>query len=99
MTSLRLRKGCFRGLPRGPTEDGTLRGEAVKLPQVIAYGVENFFVNVVCYLYRFLARNTQGVTLIRLGESEQLVQIEPVAASVNGDGDDSADNNETRDDL
>ena len=44
-----------------------------------------------------LARNTQGVTLIRLGESEQLVQIEPVAASVNGD--DSADNNETRDDL
>jgi DNA gyrase subunit A len=46
-----------------------------------------------------LARNTQGVTLIRLGESEQLVQIEPVAASVNGDdGDDSADNNESRDD-
>ncbi len=44
-----------------------------------------------------LARNTQGVTLIRLGESEQLVQIEPVAASVNGD--DSADNDETRDDL
>jgi DNA gyrase subunit A len=32
-----------------------------------------------------LARNTQGVTLIRLGENEQLVQIEPVAASVNGD--------------
>ncbi|TDJ23425.1 MAG: DNA gyrase subunit A [Gammaproteobacteria bacterium] len=44
-----------------------------------------------------LARNTQGVTLIRLGGSEQLVQIEPVAASVNGD--DSADSNETRDDL
>ena len=43
-----------------------------------------------------LARNTQGVTLIRLGGSEQLVQIEPVAASVNGD--DSADSNETRDD-
>jgi DNA gyrase subunit A len=32
-----------------------------------------------------LARNTQGVTLIRLGENEQLVQIEPVAATVNGD--------------
>ena len=44
-----------------------------------------------------LARNTQGVTLIRLGGSEQLVQIEPVAASVNGD--DSADSNEPRDDL
>ena len=44
-----------------------------------------------------LARNTQGVTLIRLGESEQLVQIEPVAASVNGD--DSADSDETQDDL
>jgi DNA gyrase subunit A len=44
-----------------------------------------------------LARNTQGVTLIRLGESEQLVQIEPVAASVNGDG--SADSGETQDDL
>ena len=44
-----------------------------------------------------LARNTQGVTLIRLGGSEQLVQIEPVAASVNGD--DSSDSNETRDDL
>jgi DNA gyrase subunit A len=43
-----------------------------------------------------LARNTQGVTLIRLGESEQLVQIEPVAASVNGD--DSADSDETQDD-
>ena len=27
-----------------------------------------------------LGRNTQGVTLIRLGESEQLVQIETVAA-------------------
>ena len=44
-----------------------------------------------------LARNTQGVTLIRLGESEQLVQIEPVAASVNGD--DSAGSDETQDDL
>jgi len=44
-----------------------------------------------------LARNTQGVTLIRLGDSEQLVQIEPVAASVNGD--DSADSDETQDDL
>ncbi len=32
-----------------------------------------------------LARNTQGVTLIRLGENEKLVQIEPVASSVNGD--------------
>ena len=29
-----------------------------------------------------LGRNTQGVTLIRLGENESLVQIEPVAASV-----------------
>ena len=29
-----------------------------------------------------LGRNTQGVTLIRLGEGEQLVQIEAVAASV-----------------
>ena len=29
-----------------------------------------------------LGRNTQGVTLIRLGDGEQLVQIEPVAASV-----------------
>ncbi len=43
-----------------------------------------------------LARNTQGVTLIRLGENEQLVQIEPVAASVNDD--DSAENDETQDD-
>ncbi|HUV22509.1 MAG TPA: DNA gyrase subunit A [Gammaproteobacteria bacterium] len=33
-----------------------------------------------------LGRNTQGVTLIRLGKNEQLVQIEPVAAS-----DDEAD--------
>ncbi len=39
-----------------------------------------------------LARNTQGVTLIRLGQNEQLVQIEPVAATVNGDepGDDDS---------
>ena len=29
-----------------------------------------------------LGRNTQGVTLIRLGKSEQLVQIEPVAVSL-----------------
>ncbi len=36
-----------------------------------------------------LARNTQGVTLIRLGDDEQLVQIEPVAASVNGEDSDS----------
>lgn len=35
-----------------------------------------------------LARNTQGVTLIRVGEDEQLVQIEPVAASVNGEDSD-----------
>ena len=33
-----------------------------------------------------LGRNTQGVTLIRLGKSEQLVQIEPVAASEEDDG-------------
>jgi DNA gyrase subunit A len=32
-----------------------------------------------------LGRNTQGVTLIRVGEGEQLVQIEPVASSVNDD--------------
>ncbi|MCZ6668728.1 MAG: DNA gyrase subunit A [Gammaproteobacteria bacterium] len=32
-----------------------------------------------------LARNTQGVTLIRLGKNEKLVQIEPVAATANGD--------------
>ncbi len=39
-----------------------------------------------------LARNTQGVTLIRLGKNEQLVQIEPVAATVNVDepGDDDS---------
>jgi DNA gyrase subunit A len=34
-----------------------------------------------------LGRNTQGVTLIRLGEDEQLVQIEPVAARVDDDPD------------
>ncbi len=38
-----------------------------------------------------LARNTQGVTLIRLGENEQLVQIEPVAATVNDDESDGND--------
>lgn len=38
-----------------------------------------------------LARNTQGVTLIRLGENEQLVQIESVAASVNGGESDDGD--------
>jgi DNA gyrase subunit A len=32
-----------------------------------------------------LGRNTQGVTLIRLDKNEQLVQIEPVAASVEDD--------------
>jgi DNA gyrase subunit A len=35
-----------------------------------------------------LGRNTQGVTLIRLGKEEQLVQIEPVAASVDDSPDD-----------
>jgi DNA gyrase subunit A len=41
-----------------------------------------------------LGRNTQGVTLIRLGKGEQLVQIEPVAAGVEDDsegGDPSVD--------
>jgi DNA gyrase subunit A len=37
-----------------------------------------------------LGRNTQGVTLIRLGKDEQLVQIESVAASV----DENSDNDE-----
>ena len=41
-----------------------------------------------------LARNTQGVTLIRLGKNEKLVQIEPVASSVNGDDGDDADEQE-----
>lgn len=42
-----------------------------------------------------LARNTQGVTLIRVGEDEQLVQIEPVAASVNGeDSDDESEHDD-----
>jgi DNA gyrase subunit A len=40
-----------------------------------------------------LARNTQGVTLIRLGENEKLVQIEPVAATVNGDEDEASSEN------
>ena len=35
-----------------------------------------------------LGRNTQGVTLIRLDEKEQLVQIEAVAASVDGSSED-----------
>ncbi len=35
-----------------------------------------------------LGRNTQGVTLIRLGKEEQLVQIEAVAASVEDESDD-----------
>jgi len=38
-----------------------------------------------------LGRNTQGVTLIRLGKGEQLVQIEPVAASVDDNGDGEGD--------
>ncbi|MCP4430951.1 MAG: DNA gyrase subunit A [Gammaproteobacteria bacterium] len=36
-----------------------------------------------------LARNTQGVTLIRVGDEEKLVQIEPVAASVGDNGTDT----------
>jgi DNA gyrase subunit A len=38
-----------------------------------------------------LARNTQGVTLIRLGKNEQLVQIEAVAASPTEDEDANLD--------
>ena len=38
-----------------------------------------------------LGRNTQGVTLIRLGDKEQLVQIEAVAASVDDSSDVAAD--------
>jgi DNA gyrase subunit A len=37
-----------------------------------------------------LGRNTQGVTLIRLGKNEQLVQIEPVAASEDEHADDES---------
>jgi DNA gyrase subunit A len=40
-----------------------------------------------------LGRNTQGVTLIRLGDDEQLVQIEAVAARVDDDGEDIVDEN------
>jgi len=45
-----------------------------------------------------LGRNTQGVTLIRLGKEEQLVQIEPVAASVDGTPDDDTPDDDTSDD-
>jgi len=45
-----------------------------------------------------LGRNTQGVTLIRLGKEEQLVQIEPVAASVDGTPDDGTPDDDTPDD-
>ena len=38
-----------------------------------------------------LGRNTQGVTLIRLGKGEQLVQIEPVAGSDDDDEDEESD--------
>ena len=38
-----------------------------------------------------LGRNTQGVTLIRLGENEQLVQIEAVAASVDAEPEDESE--------
>ena len=37
-----------------------------------------------------MSRNTQGVTLIRLGEGENLVQIEPIAS----DGDDDSTTDE-----
>ena len=37
-----------------------------------------------------MGRNTQGVTLIRLGEEEQLVQIEAVAASVDDKSEDDS---------
>jgi len=42
-----------------------------------------------------LGRNTQGVTLIRLGEDEQLVQIEAVAASVDDNADGDGPNNDS----
>ncbi len=45
-----------------------------------------------------LGRNTQGVTLIRLGKEEQLVQIEPVAASVDDTPDDDTPVDDTSDD-
>ena len=45
-----------------------------------------------------LGRNTQGVTLIRLGKEEQLVQIEPVAASVDDSPDDDTSDDDTSDD-
>ncbi len=41
-----------------------------------------------------LGRNTQGVTLIRLGENEKLVQIEAVAASVDDDAEEDNGEND-----
>jgi DNA gyrase subunit A len=46
-----------------------------------------------------LGRNTQGVTLIRLDEKEQLVQIEAVAASVDGSSEDDAVDGNSDDDT
>jgi len=37
-----------------------------------------------------LGRNTQGVTLIRLGEGERLVEVERIEG-LNGDGDDAGE--------
>ena len=47
-------------------------------------------VRIAAKTISVIGRATQGVTLIRLGENEQLVQIEPVAASVDGDDDGDA---------
>jgi len=41
-----------------------------------------------------MSRNTQGVTLIRLGKGEKLVQIEPVAIDEAVDAEDSSDSEE-----
>ncbi len=71
--------------PRNGSVIGAIRTTGDEEIMLISNG--GTLVRTPCADISVLGRNTQGVRLIRLGDEEKLVQIEPVAASVGGDQD------------
>ena len=73
--------------PRNGKVVGAIRTQGDEEVMLISNG--GTLVRIPAEDISVLGRNTQGVTLIRLGEGEKLVQIEAVIASVDDKDDDS----------
>ena len=73
--------------PRNGKVVGAIRTQGDEEVMLISNG--GTLVRIPAEDISVLGRNTQGVTLIRLGEGEKLVQIEAVIASIDDKDDDS----------